>query len=252
MSVSYTISLEEELKSGLAKFGKRLDRAYSNEFINELGESAVRSIINGGSFEEVQTSLTPVFDANANGIKDRAKQRISTRSRTEWSGLANEASLNGTHNQTVNQSFNSTKKQMRIKVDQARLNYNKLKTFYNQDKIESLKKLGITGKNEKELLLNIQKKIANDIGDLLGGVADYKEKMLITTEAQQAKYTKFKKRMLVDLNPVKWVTAADERVCPICAPRDQVVYKDINEAPPFPAHPSCRCELEEADKKELR
>ena len=37
----------------------------------------------------------------------------------------------------------------------------------------------------------------------------------------------------------RWMTTQDDRVCPICAPRDQQVY-NMNEEHP-PAHPRCRC-----------
>lgn len=41
---------------------------------------------------------------------------------------------------------------------------------------------------------------------------------------------------------VKWVTAKDERVCEVCAPRDGKIY-DIRDCPQWPAHYYCRCEL---------
>lgn len=40
---------------------------------------------------------------------------------------------------------------------------------------------------------------------------------------------------------VKWVTEKDDRVCPVCGPRDGKVY-DIDKVPPKP-HPNCRCIL---------
>ncbi len=39
----------------------------------------------------------------------------------------------------------------------------------------------------------------------------------------------------------QWLTAADERVCPICGPRDGNVYPASAEKPPL--HPNCRCTL---------
>jgi SPP1 gp7 family putative phage head morphogenesis protein len=46
---------------------------------------------------------------------------------------------------------------------------------------------------------------------------------------------------------VKWVTAHDERVCPICEPLDGMIF-DINDpslkTPPDDTHENCRCELE--------
>lgn len=43
---------------------------------------------------------------------------------------------------------------------------------------------------------------------------------------------------------VTWVTQRDEKVCPICGPRDGVTYRIIDVMDIFPAHPNCRCYLE--------
>lgn len=43
---------------------------------------------------------------------------------------------------------------------------------------------------------------------------------------------------------VTWVTKRDEKVCPICGPRDGVTFKIIDVMDIFPAHPNCRCTLE--------
>lgn len=40
----------------------------------------------------------------------------------------------------------------------------------------------------------------------------------------------------------KWITRRDELVCPVCRPRDGVIYNSWDEVPPWPAHPMwCRC-----------
>lgn len=46
---------------------------------------------------------------------------------------------------------------------------------------------------------------------------------------------------------VRWITQGDDKVCPICAPRDGVVYTVAETRYMFPAHPNCRCELEPVD-----
>lgn len=40
---------------------------------------------------------------------------------------------------------------------------------------------------------------------------------------------------------VEWVTQRDEKVCPICGPRDGVIYRIIDVMDIWPAHPNCRC-----------
>ena len=44
------------------------------------------------------------------------------------------------------------------------------------------------------------------------------------------------------VNYVEWVTADDEKVCPICGARERKVYQ-VSLAPNCPDHPNCRCVL---------
>lgn len=46
---------------------------------------------------------------------------------------------------------------------------------------------------------------------------------------------------------VVWVTQRDERVCPICGPREGVQYRLNDALQIFPAHPNCRCSLSQSD-----
>lgn len=45
----------------------------------------------------------------------------------------------------------------------------------------------------------------------------------------------------------RWITARDEKVCPICKPRDGVIYSYAELRYIFPAHPNCRCKIEPVD-----
>jgi len=42
------------------------------------------------------------------------------------------------------------------------------------------------------------------------------------------------------IKKVEWLTAGDEKTCPICAPLNGKIF-DIDKAPEIPAHPNCRC-----------
>ena len=44
----------------------------------------------------------------------------------------------------------------------------------------------------------------------------------------------------IGVKRVVWVTAGDERTCPKCGPLDGIEYL-IDQAPPLPRHPACRC-----------
>lgn len=48
---------------------------------------------------------------------------------------------------------------------------------------------------------------------------------------------------------VRWVIEKDEKVCTVCAPRDNVIYP-IDEFPMLPAHWHCRCHPEIATEEE--
>jgi hypothetical protein len=43
---------------------------------------------------------------------------------------------------------------------------------------------------------------------------------------------------------VRWRTMRDERVCPVCGPRDDEIYLLAAARAIWPAHPNCRCTLE--------
>ena len=48
-----------------------------------------------------------------------------------------------------------------------------------------------------------------------------------------------------------WITEKDDRVCSVCAPRDEQFYP-IEMLPPYPAHYHCRCVLQIADMEERK
>ena len=48
---------------------------------------------------------------------------------------------------------------------------------------------------------------------------------------------------------VRWITERDEKVCSVCAPRDNVIYP-IDELPELPAHWHCRCVIVPATEEE--
>lgn len=48
-----------------------------------------------------------------------------------------------------------------------------------------------------------------------------------------------------------WITEKDDRVCSVCAPRDEQFYP-IEMLPPYPAHYHCRCTVSFVDMEERR
>ena len=49
---------------------------------------------------------------------------------------------------------------------------------------------------------------------------------------------------------LRWVTQRDEKVCKICGPRDGIIYRTIDLMDIWPAHPNCRCRIEQLEISE--
>ena len=73
--------------------------------------------------------------------------------------------------------------------------------------------------------------------------AEYRASMIAVTEMCFV-YNDFIKRKAREdgITHLIWVTANDERVCPVCGPRHLRVYP-IDDVPDIPVHPQCRCRL---------
>ena len=64
----------------------------------------------------------------------------------------------------------------------------------------------------------------------------------------QARVLAFKR---AGIDAVVWITEKDERVCSVCAPRDEHIYP-IELLPEFPAHWRCRCNIQIVDMEERK
>lgn len=51
------------------------------------------------------------------------------------------------------------------------------------------------------------------------------------------------------IDALVWITEKDEKVCPVCRPRDEQIYP-IEMLPDWPAHWNCRCTLQIVDMEE--
>jgi len=71
--------------------------------------------------------------------------------------------------------------------------------------------------------------------------AQYRMEVIARTEVLRAhNLGKLKFHQAVGIQRLEWFTMDDERVCPVCGPRDGQQYP-IDEFPAQPAHPQCRC-----------
>ncbi len=117
----------------------------------------------------------------------------------------------------------------------------------NQRNIAALK--GITDDMAKtfksELTEGILKgegteKLAKRVSESIG-ISRNRARTMVRTETafafNTARVDQFKK---YGVEKVRWFTARDERVCPQCGPLHNKVFA-IEDLPPIPYHPSCRC-----------
>lgn len=92
----------------------------------------------------------------------------------------------------------------------------------------------------------IRGKSMNDIaGELTEqiGITFNRAKTIARTEVMYAFNTVAQEEYKhYDVKKVEWLTASDERTCPICKPLNGKIF-DIDKAPDIPAHPNCRCVL---------
>ncbi|HEY3415704.1 MAG TPA: minor capsid protein, partial [Armatimonadota bacterium] len=71
--------------------------------------------------------------------------------------------------------------------------------------------------------------------------AQYRMEVIARTEVLRAhNLGKLKFHQAVGIQRLEWFTMEDERVCPVCGPRDGQQYP-IDQFPAQPAHPQCRC-----------
>ena len=243
MSVSFVINAAPLIEDALNKKTGKRQRAYSFSFLDELSKTAMESIQNGDDLIQTQVKVSKVFKAYKSEIKDALKERIAKNGNVKWDDIKHDQSLNGTYNETIERSFNNTKRVLRNKIIAEQVGYKKAFKYYNKEQLGRLKQMGITGNNDKEILENIGRRFANSLVDGLSGTMRSSEKRVVNTEIQEIKYKKFRKEAIANGKAVRRV-ATSGNPCQICAPIDGSVYSNIKDAPPVPSHPGCMCKFE--------
>ena len=91
----------------------------------------------------------------------------------------------------------------------------------------------LTGKNTRDI-----------VKDTLEVIDETKWKLerIVRTETARvfnlAAYDRYQK---AGIKKWRWLTALDERVCPVCMEKHGRVFSDPSQLPPHASHPSCRC-----------
>jgi SPP1 gp7 family putative phage head morphogenesis protein len=103
-----------------------------------------------------------------------------------------------------------------------------------------------TGKGADDLVRDLGQVIKDPesfrhAGSKVFSKAQYRMETIARTETLRAHNQGRRKfYRLVGVESLEWLTAADERVCPVCGPLDGKVFLE-KEFPAQPAHPNCRC-----------
>lgn len=96
----------------------------------------------------------------------------------------------------------------------------------------------------------LDKEAFRTAGKTIFKTAQQRATLIARTETLRA-HNEGRKSFYADagITEVTWITADDERTCPICRPRNGVVYK-LKDLDGPPAHPDCRCSVVSVIPKE--
>ncbi len=81
--------------------------------------------------------------------------------------------------------------------------------------------------------------------------AQYRMELIARTEVMRAfNQGRMKMHHEIGVQRLEWLASGDERVCPECGPLHERVF-DIDQIPPIPYHPQCRCSVVVAEPIDL-
>lgn len=89
----------------------------------------------------------------------------------------------------------------------------------------------------------IDRSVANHLSGELGIPSSAVHAAMITRSASQINLDFEIEASGYKLPYMEWITQHDDRVCPICMPRDGRLFPRTELQYMFPAHPNCRCEI---------
>ena len=246
-TVEFKINVENELKRVLDRTPKRSYSAFNGDFLDSLIKTSTKSVTSGDNFTQVQKKITQEFKEYEATFKKRMKRRLEVDSGLDWEEIKDVKAYPAVDAPTmegqINKTWLASKRAMRNTVIKNQRRFNQAVAHLNDDKIAYLKRMGITGKTEEELLQNIAKEFTNRIGKGLGINMNNREESLRLTTETRLNYEKAK----TDLQnkPVVYRLGDRERHCEICLAYADGVYSNIDIAPQLPIHTRCGCYYEE-------
>lgn len=245
-------SIKKEVESVVGKLPKRLkkkSRAYDYGVIKELMDDLLPVIYSGATVRDVVREVNYAMNKSKDSIKSGLIKRIENESGLDWDDIKGQDSFGMTRAQRVERSFNNTKNIVKSKAKRYNQRYKKAVRHAEKGSIGMLSHMGLAplGVSQKQAAESVAKTIAEELASAIGKTLGASESRVVSTEAVAAKHLKFIEEHKFDT--VKWVTAADERVCPECGPLDGLVFATADNAPMIPRHPNCRCELEVLEPK---
>lgn len=241
LQITFSIS---DIVDGALKYQPSSRNPYISVHDSVTGH-VIKAIFAGDNIQDIQQRINQVMLTNKEQIKQGIKEDIARRSGSDWDDIKSQDSFGMSRTQRINHSFNVTKAEIISSAIRNKNRYNAMLKHLNKGDLGILKRMGIKGKTDEELLRNIATNLATAISTGNTKTFDHTYLRLVKTESHAVRHLKNLDKLRG--KPVTWKTEADGRVCSRCAPYSDMYFSDASKAPMIPVHPYCRCWLEEVD-----
>lgn len=237
--VEFVINIDEELTKALADLKMPSNALYSKDFMFELNKTITESTIAGDPLDVMNKKISSVYDGYEQTFKSKSYSTLSSDSGVKWGDIKGLDAYEGgiSLNAQVNKSWQVGKNVMRGSAVKNRARFNNAIKYLNADNVGTLKRMGITGDTEEELLRAIIDDFTSKLNVSLGGNAKNRSTSLRQSTKTRVRYEKSKSIKC----EVVYMLGETEKHCSVCSPRDGKVYKNINIAPSLPEHTKCAC-----------
>lgn len=246
MAVEFLIDIEGELNKVLKKIPGRSYSSFNTDFINELMIESSNGIFGNIPKAMLNQELTIAFRDYESTFKDRIKKRIERDNNVNWDEIKSEKvypSIEGkrvpTFEQQINKTWQVSKGNFRDTVIKNRTRYQSALKHLKNGRLDYLDKMGISGKNDKEILENIASDITNKLAKGLGFNMNNREEALRQTSETRIRYLEDKRKLK---GKVFYNLGERERHCAVCIEYAEIKeYKSMALAPELPVHTRCGC-----------
>jgi hypothetical protein len=242
MAVEFVIDIEAQLLGILGDLPTR-QGAYSSQMLYDLVDVSMSGAVKKQSNRQTQIQLTRVFNKHVGDYTGTMQSNLADDSSLEWKEMAKAKAYVGekapTFGAQVGVTWDVGKGTMRHSVVKNTKRYTDAISHLTKGKRGYLKQMGITGRNDKELLQNIMKDFAQKLTGSLSGNMDNREASIRISSKTRTKYLKAKEELK---DAVMYKLGEVEKHCTVCLAFADVIFSNIRLGPPTPQHTKCACE----------